>query len=100
MYILSSLTILMHLEYPQLTRLNLEMQKNEAELRDELSTCVTKAASDMDKRRIMELEKNEASIRLENDKLKVGGWAVALVKTKQKSILRESDQIKRHCLSL
>ena len=47
------------------------MQKTESELRDELSTCVTKAASDMDKKRIAELEKNEATIRLENEKLKV-----------------------------
>ncbi|XP_072045515.1 centrosomal protein of 290 kDa-like [Amphiura filiformis] len=57
-------------KFAELTRLNLEMQKTESELRDELSICVTKAASDMDKKRIAELEKNEATIKLENDKLK------------------------------
>ena len=49
----------------------MEAQKIEGELRDELTTCVTKAASDMDKKHIGELERSEATLRLENEKLKV-----------------------------
>ena len=56
----------------KLTRLNLEAQRTEQELRDELTTCVTKAASDVDKRRIVELERSETTLRLESEKLKVG----------------------------
>ena len=36
-------------KFAELTRLNLEQQKVERELRDELSTCVAKAISDADR---------------------------------------------------
>ncbi|XP_071791224.1 centrosomal protein of 290 kDa-like [Asterias amurensis] len=57
-------------KFAELTRLNLEAQRTEQELRDELTTCVTKAASDVDKRRIVELERSETTLRLESEKLK------------------------------
>lgn len=58
----------------QLTKINLAAQKTEEELRDELSKCVTKAVSDIDKRKIVDLEKSNHTLSLENERLKV--WQV------------------------
>lgn len=52
----------------QLTKINLEAQKVEQSLRDELSTSVSKAVSEADRRRIMELEKSETELKIEVSK--------------------------------
>ncbi|KAK7503000.1 hypothetical protein BaRGS_00005626, partial [Batillaria attramentaria] len=52
------------------TRMNLEMQKTERNLQDELANSVTKAVSDADRKRISELEETELMLRQEISKLK------------------------------
>uniref|UniRef100_A0A3Q3DIK1 Uncharacterized protein n=1 Tax=Hippocampus comes TaxID=109280 RepID=A0A3Q3DIK1_HIPCM len=56
---------------PQLTKMNVEAQHLERELRDELADCVTKAASDADRARIGQLEAIEAQLRTELSKYSV-----------------------------
>lgn len=52
----------------QLTKLNLEAQRVERELRDELADSVSKDISDADRKRITELEKADADLRIEVSK--------------------------------
>ncbi|XP_071826754.1 centrosomal protein of 290 kDa-like isoform X2 [Apostichopus japonicus] len=57
-------------KFETLTKINLAAQKTEEELRDELSKCVTKAVSDIDRRKIVDLEKSNHTLSLENERLK------------------------------
>ncbi|XP_075564613.1 centrosomal protein of 290 kDa isoform X9 [Pelecanus crispus] len=57
-------------KFAELTNINLEAQKVEQELRDELSKSVTKAVSDADRRQIMDLEKREMELKIEVSKLR------------------------------
>ncbi|KFV98718.1 Centrosomal protein of 290 kDa, partial [Fulmarus glacialis] len=57
-------------KFAQLTKINLEAQKVEQELRDELSKSVSKAVSDADRRQIMDLEKHEMELKIEVSKLR------------------------------
>ncbi|XP_041569302.2 centrosomal protein of 290 kDa isoform X3 [Taeniopygia guttata] len=59
-----------NMEHMQLTKINLEAQKVEQELRDELSKSVSKAVSDADRRQIMDLEKREMELKIEVSKLR------------------------------
>lgn len=52
----------------QMAKQNLEAQRIERELRDELADSVSKEVSDADRRRIAELEKSEAELRIEVSK--------------------------------
>lgn len=52
----------------KLTKIHLEAQKVEQELRDELSNSVSKAVSDADRRQIMDLEKREMELKVEVSK--------------------------------
>lgn len=54
--------------FPQLTKINLDAQKVEQMLRDELADSVTKAVSDADRQRILELEKSEVELKVEVSK--------------------------------
>lgn len=54
--------------FPQLAQMNIEAQRVERELRDELVNSISKAVSDADRTRIAELEKNEAELRSEVSK--------------------------------
>ncbi|NXM75645.1 CE290 protein, partial [Serilophus lunatus] len=56
--------------FAELTKINLEAQKVEQELRDELSKSVSKAVSDADRRQIMDLEKREMELKIEVSKLR------------------------------
>lgn len=58
----------MLLLFPQLTKINLDAQKVEQMLRDELADSVTKAVSDADRQRILELEKSEVELKVEVSK--------------------------------
>lgn len=51
--------------FTQLAKLNVEAQRVERELRDELANSVSREASDADRARISELEKAEAELRVE-----------------------------------
>lgn len=53
---------------PQLANMNVEAQRVERELRDELADSVSKSVSDADRARITELEKAEAELRVEVSK--------------------------------
>ncbi|NWX46555.1 CE290 protein, partial [Steatornis caripensis] len=57
-------------KFAELTKVNLEAQKVEQELRDELSKSVSKAVSDADRRQIMDLEKREIELKTEVSKLR------------------------------
>ncbi|KAK9399757.1 putative centrosomal protein [Crotalus adamanteus] len=57
-------------KFAELTKINLEAQKVEQSLRDELSNSVSKGINEVDKRRIMELEKNETELKIEASKLR------------------------------
>lgn len=48
--------------------MNVEAQRVERELRDELADCISKAVSDADRARIAELEKTDAELRIEVSK--------------------------------
>ncbi|XP_032866047.2 centrosomal protein of 290 kDa isoform X1 [Tyto alba] len=57
-------------KFAELTKINLEAQKVEQELRDELSKSVSKAVSDADRRQIMDLAKRELELKIEVSKLR------------------------------
>ncbi|NXO39788.1 CE290 protein, partial [Locustella ochotensis] len=57
-------------KFAELTKINLEAQKVEQELRDELSKSVSKSVSDADRRQIMDLEKREMELKIEVSKLR------------------------------
>lgn len=52
----------------QLAKMNVEAQKVEHELRDELANSISKAVSDADRAKIAELEKTEAELHNEVSK--------------------------------
>lgn len=54
--------------FSQLTRINLEAQKVEQMLRDELADSVSKTVSDADRQHILELEKSEMELKVEVSK--------------------------------
>lgn len=54
--------------FSQLTKINLEAQKVEQMLRDELADSVSKTVSDADRQRILELEKSEMELKVEVSK--------------------------------
>eukprot|EP00057_Strongylocentrotus_purpuratus_P025576 XP_011680050.1 PREDICTED: centrosomal protein of 290 kDa [Strongylocentrotus purpuratus] len=87
-----------------LTKLNLELQRSEQELRDELSQCVTKAASDVDKRNITELERSAAALRNENDKLKemvdVASFQTKALEAQQVSRDKEVQSLRQQLLDI
>ncbi|XP_068168662.1 centrosomal protein of 290 kDa isoform X7 [Antennarius striatus] len=56
-------------KFAELTKINVETQRVERELRDNLAHSVSKALSDADRNRIAELEKAEAELRIEVSKL-------------------------------
>ncbi|XP_036025462.1 centrosomal protein of 290 kDa [Onychomys torridus] len=57
-------------KFTELTKINLDAQKVEQMLRDELADSVNKAVSDADRQRILELEKSEVELKVEVSKLK------------------------------
>lgn len=74
----------------KVSQVNLELQRTERELRDELANSVTKEVSDADRKRITDLEKSEMYLKNEISKLK----EVADVATSQVRAL-EMQQISR-----
>ncbi|KAH9503689.1 hypothetical protein Btru_067161 [Bulinus truncatus] len=57
-------------KFAEVTKMNLEMQKLERDLRDELSNSVSKSISDADRKRISVLEETELTLKQEISKLK------------------------------
>lgn len=89
-------------KFVELTKMNVEAQRLERELRDELASSVSKAASDADRAKIAELEKAEAELRNEVSKLQevsdVAVTQVSALQAKQKSNEKEVETLKRQIL--
>uniref|UniRef100_K1PYW1 Centrosomal protein of 290kDa coiled-coil region domain-containing protein n=1 Tax=Magallana gigas TaxID=29159 RepID=K1PYW1_MAGGI len=69
-------------KFAEITSSNLELQKIERELRDELANSVTKEISEADRKKIMELEESAVTHRNEISKLKeISEVATSQVKT-------------------
>uniref|UniRef100_A0A3Q4HA42 Centrosomal protein 290 n=1 Tax=Neolamprologus brichardi TaxID=32507 RepID=A0A3Q4HA42_NEOBR len=89
-------------KFVELTKMNVEAQRLERELRDELASSVSKAASDADRAKIGELEKAEAELRNEVSKLQevsdVAVTQVSALKAKQKSNEKEVETLRRQIL--
>ncbi|KAM6438081.1 centrosomal protein of 290 kDa [Liasis olivaceus] len=89
-------------KFAELTKINLEAQKVEQSLRDELSSSVSKAVSEADKRRIMELEKSETELKVEISKLKelsdIAKTQVAALENRQQSRDKEVESLRMQIL--
>ncbi|PVD27873.1 hypothetical protein C0Q70_10448 [Pomacea canaliculata] len=89
-------------KFAEVTRMNLEMQKTERDLRDELSNSVTKAVSDADRNRIQELEETELHLRQEISKLKdiadVASTQVRTMEVQQVSREKENRSLRQQLL--
>ncbi|XP_054889786.1 centrosomal protein of 290 kDa isoform X3 [Poeciliopsis prolifica] len=89
-------------KFSELTKMNVEAQRIERELRDELAGASSKAASDADKARITELEKAEAELRLEVSKLQevsdVALSQVSALQARHQSKDNEVEALRRQIL--
>ncbi|XP_016425169.1 centrosomal protein of 290 kDa isoform X1 [Sinocyclocheilus rhinocerous] len=89
-------------KFAELTKLNLEAQRIERELRDELANSVGKDISDADRKRITELEKTEADLRIEVSKLRevsdVAKMQVSALEARQQSREKEVESLRRQVL--
>ncbi|XP_055078613.1 centrosomal protein of 290 kDa [Periophthalmus magnuspinnatus] len=91
-------------KFTELTKMNVDLQSLERELRDELSNCVSKSVSDADRARINELEKTEALLREEVTKLQevsdVAMLQASALESKHQSKERELESLRRQILDL
>uniref|UniRef100_G1KLB8 Centrosomal protein 290 n=1 Tax=Anolis carolinensis TaxID=28377 RepID=G1KLB8_ANOCA len=89
-------------KFAELTKINLEAQKVEQSLRDELSSSVSKAVSEADRRRIMDLEKNETELKIEVSKLRelsdIAKMQVAALENRQQSREKEVESLRMQVL--
>uniref|UniRef100_UPI00398F0659 centrosomal protein of 290 kDa isoform X6 n=1 Tax=Pristiophorus japonicus TaxID=55135 RepID=UPI00398F0659 len=89
-------------KFSEVTKINLEAQKVEQNLRDELASSVSKAVSDADRRRITELERNESELKVEVSKLRdvsdVAKMQVAALEARQQSREKEVEALRRQVL--
>ncbi|XP_019370373.1 PREDICTED: centrosomal protein of 290 kDa isoform X3 [Gavialis gangeticus] len=89
-------------KFAELTRVNLEAQKLEQTLRDELANSVSKAVSDADRQRIMDLEKSEMELKTEVSKLRevsdIAKMQVAALEARQQSREKEVESLRMQVL--
>ncbi|XP_051978997.1 centrosomal protein of 290 kDa [Xyrauchen texanus] len=89
-------------KFAELTKINLEAQRMECELRDELADSVSKHISNADRKRITELEKTEAELRIEASKLRevsdVAKMQVCTLEARQQSREKEVESLRRQVL--
>ncbi|XP_015262907.1 PREDICTED: centrosomal protein of 290 kDa [Gekko japonicus] len=89
-------------KFAELTKINLEAQKVEQSLRDDLSTSVSKAVSEADRRRIMELEKSETELKIEVSKLRelsdIAKMQVDALENRQQSREKEMQSLRMQIL--
>uniref|UniRef100_A0A8D1FNY0 Centrosomal protein 290 n=1 Tax=Sus scrofa TaxID=9823 RepID=A0A8D1FNY0_PIG len=89
-------------KFAELTKINLEAQKMEQMLRDELADSVSKAVSDADRQRILELEKSEMELKVEISKLKevadIAKRQVEILNAQQQSREKEVESIRMQLL--
>ncbi|CAL8376003.1 unnamed protein product [Arctogadus glacialis] len=91
-------------KFAELTKLHLEAQRVERELRDQLADSVSRATSDADRARVAELEKAEAELRVEASRLRevsdVAKMQVSVMEARQQSRDKETDSFRRQVLDL
>ncbi|XP_014652056.1 PREDICTED: centrosomal protein of 290 kDa [Ceratotherium simum simum] len=89
-------------KFAELTRINLEAQKVEQMLRDELADSVSKTVSDADRQRILELEKSEMELKVEVSKLReisdIAKRQVEILNAQQQSREKEVESIRTQLL--
>ncbi|XP_030587745.1 centrosomal protein of 290 kDa [Archocentrus centrarchus] len=89
-------------KFAELTKMNVEAQRVERELRDELANSVSKAVSSADRAKIAELEKVEAELRIEVSKLQevsdVAMTQVSALQARQKCNEKEVETMRRQIL--
>nr|XP_020017923.1 centrosomal protein of 290 kDa-like [Castor canadensis] len=89
-------------KFAELTKINLDAQKVEQMLRDELADSVSKAVSDADRQRILELEKNEMELKVEVSKLReisdIAKRQVEFLNTQQQSREKEVESLRMQLL--
>ncbi|XP_065790240.1 centrosomal protein of 290 kDa isoform X1 [Muntiacus reevesi] len=89
-------------KFAELTRINLEAQKVEQMLRDELADSVSKTVSDADRQHILELEKSEMELKVEVSKLKeisdIAKRQVEILNAQQQSREKEVESIRTQLL--
>ncbi|MBZ3878823.1 Centrosomal protein of 290 kDa [Sciurus carolinensis] len=82
----------------KLTKINLDAQRVEQMLRDELADSVSKAVSDADRQRILELEKNEMELKVEVSKLReisdIAKRQVEILNSQQQSREKEVESLR------
>jgi len=91
-------------KFAELTRINLDQQKVDRCLRDELANSVLKSVSDMDRKHITELEQTEAVLINEVSKLKevsdVATMQVHEIQTQQQSHDKELTSLRQQLLDI
>ncbi|XP_053283715.1 centrosomal protein of 290 kDa isoform X2 [Pleuronectes platessa] len=89
-------------KFAELTRMNVDAQRIERELRDELADSISKAVSDADRARITELEKAEAELHIEVSKLQgvsdVAVMQASALQARQQSNQREVEVLRRQIM--
>ncbi|CAH7330075.1 Cep290 [Phodopus roborovskii] len=89
-------------KFTELTKINLDAQKVEQMLRDELADSVNKAVSDADRQRILELEKSEVELRVEVSKLReisdIAKRQVDFLNSQQQSREKEVESLRKQLL--
>ncbi|XP_071075100.1 centrosomal protein of 290 kDa isoform X2 [Dasypus novemcinctus] len=85
-------------KFAELTKINLDAQKVEQMLRDELADSVNKAVSDADRQRILELEKSEMELKVEVSKLReisdIAKRQVEILNAQQQSREKEVESLR------
>ncbi|XP_036920531.1 centrosomal protein of 290 kDa isoform X2 [Sturnira hondurensis] len=88
----------LEIKFTELTKINLEAQKIEQILRDELADSVSKTVSDADRQRILELEKSEMELKVEVSKLReisdIAKRQVEILNAQQQSRDKEVESIR------
>uniref|UniRef100_A0A8C4KRZ2 Centrosomal protein 290 n=1 Tax=Dromaius novaehollandiae TaxID=8790 RepID=A0A8C4KRZ2_DRONO len=89
-------------KFAELTKINLEAQKVEQELRDELSNSISKAVSDAYRRQIVDLEKSEMELKIEVSKLRelsdVAKMQVGALEARQQCREKEMESLRMQIL--
>ncbi|XP_057693788.1 centrosomal protein of 290 kDa isoform X2 [Corythoichthys intestinalis] len=89
-------------KFAELTKMNVEAQHVERELRDELANCVTKAAGDADRAKIAQLEAVEAQLRTELSKVRevsdIAMKQASAFQARQHSKDKEMESLRRQIL--
>ncbi|XP_041072156.1 centrosomal protein of 290 kDa isoform X2 [Carcharodon carcharias] len=89
-------------KFSEVTKINLEAQKVEQNLRDELANSVSQAVSDADRSRITELEKSESELKIEVSKLRdvadVAKMQVSALEARQQSREKEVEALRKQVL--